>query len=132
MKKLSLLVTSISAVAMFSGCAGNGLYSPQNEEKLTVAKAQAELKKGMSAASVIEIMGSPNIISTNDEGNEVWVYDKKSSQSASQGIGVGVIPALLVKGNSSSSASTQRTLTIIVKFDSSKKVKDIAYHTSSF
>lgn len=124
-------------VTFTSGCVNNdSLYQPKNEEKLTVAKAQGELKKGMSSASVLEVMGSPNIISTNDEGNEVWVYDKISTQKATQSsnVGVGFIPALIIGGNSSSgsSASSQRTLTIIVKFDENKKVKDIAYHTSRF
>ena len=131
MIKKSLMVVSV--LLLFVGCT---LYNPQTDEKLTVAKAQNSLKKGMSSAEVIEIMGSPNIISTNKEGNEVWVYDKISTQSASQssGVGLGFIPALFIKGGNSSSSnvSSQRTLTIIVKYDSNKKVKDISYHTSRF
>jgi len=127
----------LALAIFFTGCVNNeSLYAPQKEEKLTVAKAQNELKTGMSSAKVIEIMGSPNIISTNDEGNEVWVYDKISTQNASQSgsIGSGLIPSLLVGGNSSSSssASSQRTLTIVVKYDKNKKVKEVAYHASSF
>lgn len=122
---------------IFSGCVNNqSLYAPEKENKITVAKAQSELKQGMSSSSVIEVMGSPNIISTDDEGNEVWVYDKISTQTASQNsnIGAGFIPSLILGGGSSnsSSASTQKTLTIIVKFDNLKKVKNVAYHTSSF
>jgi outer membrane protein assembly factor BamE (lipoprotein component of BamABCDE complex) len=131
MIKKSLMVVSV--LLLFVGCT---LYNPQTDEKPTVAKAQNSLKKGMSSAEVIEIMGSPNIISTNKEGNEVWVYDKISTQSASQssGVGLGFIPALFIKGGNSSSSnvSSQRTLTIIVKYDSNKKVKDISYHTSRF
>lgn len=137
MKKLKLHSLTLVLVLLGTGCVNNSnLYEPQSDEKLTVAKAQAGLKKGMSAASVLEVIGSPNIISTDDEGNEVWVYDKISTQKATQSssIGTGLIPALIIGGNSSSasSASSQRTLTIIVKFDDNKKVKDIAYHTSRF
>lgn len=137
MKNLKLYSSLVLLATITSGCVNNNsLYQPQNEEKITVAKAQAELKKGMSSASVIEVMGSPNIISTNDDGNEVWVYDKISTQKASQSgsVGTGLIPSLIVGGSmsSNSSASSQRTLTIIVKFDENKKVKDIAYHTSRF
>jgi len=122
---------------LFVGCTNNNsLYNPEKEEKLTVAKAQNELKIGMSSSKVVEVMGSPNIISTDDNGNEVWVYDKISTQGASQSASVvtGLIPALIIGGNSSnnSNASSQRTLTIIVKYDGNKKVKDIAYHTSRF
>ena len=36
-------------------------------------------------------------------------------------------------GRSTGAASTsQRTLTVIIKFDGAKKVRDFAYHTSSF
>lgn len=126
-----------SLLFLFAGCTNNNsLYTPQSDEKLTVAKAQNDLKKGMSSAEVIEIMGSPNIISTNKEGNEVWVYDKISTQNASQSgsIGTGFIPSLFVSGgnSSSSNASSQRTLTIIIKFNNNKKVQDISYHTSRF
>lgn len=133
MVKSKIVLLSIASLFIFSGCVNNeSLYAPQKEEKLTVAKAQSELKVGMSSAKVIEVMGSPNIISTNDEGNEVWVYDKISTQNASQSGSIGLIPSLLIGGKSSSSASSQRTLTIIVKYDKNKKVQDIAYHTSSF
>lgn len=137
MYKISKIFLILLTSLLFAGCTNNNsLYTPQTDENITVAKAQNELKSGMSSSKVIEIMGSPNIISTNDKGNEVWVYDKISTQKASQSssIGAGFIPALLIGGNSSnnSSVSSQRTLTIIVKFDDIKKVKDVAYHTSRF
>ncbi len=137
MKKQIFIISSLLIVILFSGCvSNNSLYTPQVDEKTTVAKAQHELKKGMSSVNVIEVMGSPNIISTNDEGNEVWVYDKISTQNANQSssVGTGLLTALLISGESSNNSSTtsQRTLTVIVKFDSNKKVKDIAYHTSRF
>jgi outer membrane protein assembly factor BamE (lipoprotein component of BamABCDE complex) len=137
MKNKFITFFSLGIVFLFSGCVNNNsLYTAQVDEKTTVAKAQHELKKGMSSARVIEIMGSPNIISTNDAGNEVWVYDKISTQSASQSssVGTGLLTSLIVNGGSSnnSNASSQRTLTIIVKFNSNNKVQDIAYHTSRF
>jgi outer membrane protein assembly factor BamE (lipoprotein component of BamABCDE complex) len=121
---------------LFGGCASNpNLYQPKTEEHITVARAQ-QLKKGMSTDQVIEIMGSPNILETDKDGNEVWIYDKISTQSASSSSGVqtGLIPGLLIVGGSSgaSSASSQRTLTVIVKFNHNKRVKEIAYHTSRF
>jgi len=123
------------AIFSFSGCTSNALYSPKSDEKLTVAKAQ-RLEAGMSSAKVISIMGSPNILSTNEQGNEVWVYDKVSTQNVSQtnGLGTGLLTGLLIQGGSStnSNISSQRTLTIIVKYNKNKKVEDIAYHTSSF
>lgn len=87
----------------------------------------------MSSAEVIEALGSPNIISTDEQRREIWVYDKVSTQSAYQNSegGIGLI-LLGVSGSRGSSTRNQRTLTIIVKFDSQNKVRDVSYRTSSF
>jgi outer membrane protein assembly factor BamE (lipoprotein component of BamABCDE complex) len=114
-------------------------------EKVTVGKVQAEIKTGMSGAEVVAILGSPNIVTTDEERREAWVYDKFATESAystsSGGVSVlvlGLIGDALAGGNPSSRSSTgassksQRTLTIIIKFDKNKKVRDFAYHSSSF
>ena len=94
---------------------------------------QKEITVGMSSTDVIVALGSPNIITTDDERRENWVYDKIATQnfvSASAGR-----PSLLwfvpSEANAGSSSS-QRTLTIIIKFDKENKVRDFAYHTSRF
>lgn len=106
---------------------------PASDQTLTVAKAQTEIKKGMSGADVVQALGSPNMVSTDENGNEVWVYDKVSTVSAVSDSAGGL--SLVLFGASASSGArmtNQRTLTIIVKFDKFKKVRDIAYHSSSF
>ncbi|CAM2833752.1 outer membrane protein assembly factor BamE domain-containing protein [Helicobacter burdigaliensis] len=130
-KKSLLGFGAFSIVMLFSGC--TGLYQPQVDEKISVAKAQKDIKVGMSSAEVVEVMGSPNIISTDAQRREVWVYDKISTQQAYKN-GSGGISIILagIEGNSGSSIKSQRTLTIIIKFDESQKVRDVAYHTSSF
>ena len=135
------------AVLQFSGCAmTQNYYNPQADEKMTLGKAQREIKIGMSTAEVIQVMGSPNIVSTDEKRREVWVYDKISTQVAysksSASIGGLVIGGLViggagaaigsVSGSGGSQSSTQKTLTIIVKFDESSKVRDLSYHSSSF
>ena len=37
-----------------------------------------------------------------------------------------------MSGKSEASSTSQRTLTVIIKFDEEKKVRDFAYHTSRF
>ncbi|AJD05793.1 outer membrane protein assembly factor BamE [Campylobacter sp. IFREMER_LSEM_CL2127] len=129
MRKVSFLfVIALS----FTAC-NKTLYNPQVDEKITVAKAQKDIKIGMSSSEIIEIMGSPNIISTDEQRREVWVYDKISTQRAYQNSSGGISIILAgVAGNSGSNVSTQRTLTVIIKFDNNQKVRDVAYHTSSF
>lgn len=103
------------------------------DEQMTVAKAQREIKVGMSSSDVIEVLGSPNMISTDDQRREVWVYDKVSTSVSSSSSNTGVWLLLFGSGsNSVKSSSTQRTLTIIIKFDNNNKVRDFAYRTSAF
>lgn len=105
----------------------------QPSDKLTVGKVQGEIKLGMSAAEVAAVLGSPNIVTTDEKRREVWIYDKISSESVdtSSGIGGGII---ILGGSKSRSAhtSTQKTLTIIIKYDEEKMVRDFAYNYSQF
>jgi outer membrane protein assembly factor BamE (lipoprotein component of BamABCDE complex) len=125
-------------LAFFTACTDSkNIQTPYISEQITVAKAQHTIKKGMTSIEVIELIGSPNIISTNQLGNEIWVYDKVSTHNDLEktSIGaVGFIPALFIKGNTSISKNTsyQKTLTIIIKYDKNKKVNNISYHTTRF
>ena len=55
----------------------------EKKDKLTLGKVQSQIKKGMSQAEVLEVLGSPNIVTKNSSGNEVWTYDKISSSQSS-------------------------------------------------
>jgi outer membrane protein assembly factor BamE (lipoprotein component of BamABCDE complex) len=105
-------------------------------QNLTIGTVQSQLKKGMSGGEVATVMGSPNIVSTDANGNEVWIYDKISTQRnySESSAGTGILPAILFGGQSSAGAgsSSQKTMTVVVKFDENKSVRDIAYHTSRF
>ncbi|MDD5108017.1 MAG: hypothetical protein PHC29_00685 [Candidatus Omnitrophica bacterium] len=134
MKKISFLFLSI---LFLSGCstAGSHLNSVKLDagDRVTVGKVQREIRIGMPSAQVIEVLGSPNIVSTDENRLEVWVYDKIAtdvSYSNSNG-GVWLILAS-VGGNSGATSTSQRTLTVVIKFDADKKVRDFAYHSSSF
>jgi outer membrane protein assembly factor BamE (lipoprotein component of BamABCDE complex) len=118
---------------LLSGCASASRQGDVKSDKLTVGKVQREIRIGMPSAQVIEALGSPNIVSTDENRLEVWVYDKIAtdvSYSNREG-GVWLIIAG-VSGSSGSASTSQRTLTIVVKFDKEKNVRDFAYHSSSF
>lgn len=101
----------------------------EKANRLTVGTVQREIRKGMSGAEVLEVLGSPNVVSTDESGREVWVYDRFATDVAtSQSAGT----LILFGGGAAASSRTQRTLTIIIKFDDSKKVRDFAYHASRF
>jgi outer membrane protein assembly factor BamE (lipoprotein component of BamABCDE complex) len=130
MKRTSILL-AVALLLTLAGCAS--APPPDASDKLTVGKVQGEIKVGMDAASVAQILGSPNIVTTDDQRREVWIYDKVSSDRVDRA--GSVYGTLIIVGGStgsSSSSSTQRTLTIIIKFDENKRVRDFAYNYSQF
>ncbi|MFD1623703.1 hypothetical protein [Azospirillum griseum] len=118
-------------------------------DRVTIGTVQREIRVGMSSADVVQALGSPNMVTTDDLRRENWIYDKIATETAystSQGgvsalilggvagaagmVGGGIAPGY---GQSSgASSTTQRTLTIIIKFDDAKRVRDFAYRSSSF
>ncbi len=45
-------------------------------DRLTVGTVQRDIRKGMSGAEVAEVLGSPNVVTSEEGGREVWIYDK--------------------------------------------------------
>lgn len=114
-------------------------------DRLTVGTVQREIRIGMSAAVVLEKLGGPNIVSTDEKGREVWVYDKFATDVVSSGSswsifgagggaghGGGGVGGAGFGGNSGAASKSQRTLTIIIKYDENNTVRDFAYHASRF
>ncbi len=132
----NIIVVSL-VVLLLSGCstAASQRKDVQSDagDRITVGKVQREIRVGMPSSQVIEVLGSPNIVSTDENRLEVWVYDKFATDVSYSNSGGGVWLVIAgVSGSSGAASSTQRTLTIVVKFDADKKVRDFAYHSSSF
>jgi outer membrane protein assembly factor BamE (lipoprotein component of BamABCDE complex) len=127
----------ISCVAVLSGCSAAQHATSTQEglqgNRLTVGTVQKEIKKGMSGADVAQALGSPNVVTTDEQGREVWIYDKISTDRVqSESSGYGTLILFGYRGSAGSSSTSQQTLTIIIKFDNDKKVRDFAYHASRF
>jgi len=147
--KILITIFSVISLSIVAGCKTPEQHmkdvSAANKNTLSVGVVQKEIKVGMSGADVVSVLGSPNIVSKDDNKNEVWVYDRISSQkvysSSSGGIStlfIGVANsfgggALGSYGEGSGAMSTsQKTLTIVIKFNEDSKVSSFAYHTSRF
>ncbi len=144
-----LIPAVLIPIAMLGGCQTAAEHKAQvqdaSTDRLSVGKVQREIKVGMSGADVAQVLGSPNIVTTDEERREVWIYDKIATDrvySTSSGgvgaliLGIGGNTAIAAGGSGSSNAgaasTSQRTLTVIVKFDKASRVRDFAYHQSSF
>ena len=130
-----LPVIGFLAVVVIGGCAPKqhykNLHSSEGRE-MTVGTVQREISKGMDQASVAEILGSPNIVSKDKEGQETWIYDKVASEVSYSTGSSGIVGLLIGGGSSGAAASSQKTLTVVIKYDDQQLVDSFSYHTSSF
>jgi len=133
MKKNLILLMTLILLTACGAAHHKSAVTNDSKNELTVGKVQKEIRTGMTSSEVASVLGSPNIVSTDQKSREVWIYDKISttrvrSKSGSYGT------LLLLGGQRKSAASetSQRTLTIIIKYDESHKVRKIDYHSSSF
>lgn len=127
-----LLVLVLPVGCMTAADHQRSLGSTQ-EREMTLGVVQKEIRVGMSQTSVATALGSPNIVTKDDEGKETWIYDKIASEASYSTSGGGV--SILIAGYSSSSgaaSSTQKTLTVVIKYDKKGTVESITYHTSKF
>lgn len=134
---------------LVAGCETAAFHRAQvqdnSTDRISVGTVQKEIRVGMSGAEVAQVMGSPNIVSTDEQRREVWIYDKIATDHAYSTSSGGVSALILGFGSSAggmggagfnaasgASSTSQRTLTVIIKFGSDHKVRDFAYHTSRF
>jgi outer membrane protein assembly factor BamE (lipoprotein component of BamABCDE complex) len=124
----------IAATLSLTGCASASYQRREVQDdsgdRISVGTVQRKISVGMTSAQVIEILGSPNVVSTDEERREVWVYDKIATDTVYSESDAGI--KFLTVGSSGARSTSQRTLTIIIKFDTEDRVRDFSYHTSRF
>ena len=134
MKKSFLFFVVAILPITFLGCASVAYQKREVQsdsgDRLTVGKVQREINVGMSSAQVAEILGSPNVVSTDEQRREVWIYDKIASDVVYSQSNAGL--KFMTPGSAGAVSTNQRTLTVVIKFDNEGKVRDFAYHNSSF
>jgi len=116
---------------------------------LSVGAVQQGIRTGMTGAQVVSTLGAPNIVTTDELRREVWIYDRMASErvysTSAGGLGVvtfggGAAGTGLAGGAigpygayaTGAQSTSQRTLTVVVKFDESGHVRDLAYHQARF
>jgi outer membrane protein assembly factor BamE (lipoprotein component of BamABCDE complex) len=143
------MLASIAALASAAGC----MSAPQHRAdvqddstaRLTVGTVQREIRVGLTGTEVIEVLGAPNVVATDTERNETWVYDKVATETVYSSSSGGVAALVLGGGGDAAGAGvgnvsrsagamarTQRTLTIVIRFGTDGRVRDFAYRASQF
>lgn len=156
---ISLLCLSInlpSFAAKLEGNVNKQNTSPVREQELTVGVVQKYVHAGMSQDEVALALGSPNIVTQDENGKETWIYDKVASSITERNKNESVMEnstytryfwhdlltfvtlGLINKDvkpelkDVSQVVSTQKTLTIVIKFNNLNKVEAFTYHMSKF
>lgn len=156
MKHQYSFVAMFAAAALVAGCqtaaqhAADVRAAQDAGDRVTVGKVQREIRVGMTNAQVVEVLGAPNMVTTDEQRRENWVYDKIATDTAYSSSSGGVNALILgggLVGNAGAAgglggagyssgagarSTSQRTLTIIIKYDEANKVRDFSYRSSSF
>ncbi len=90
-------------------------------ERLSLGFVQSKIRKGSSGDEVVQILGTPNIVTSNEEGAETWIYDKASSEEEKTSL-----------FSSEVRVKSSRSMIVVIKFDGDKKVVDVQYRQTSY
>lgn len=127
---------------------------PVQASALSYGTVTSRVERGKTTqAELLELFGGPNISTVDAEGNETWVYERSVSQtdvsSQSQNLrgamgldvffGAGAFGGRAGASGEAGRATAQtqttssiRTLTVIVKFNRDRTVKDYSARASQF
>lgn len=125
----------LGAAALLCGCA-QGPANPvaQRNSALTTGNVELHIKTGVTTKSqVLDAFGAPNITTTDGSGHEVWTYQRAATVAhATSGRSYWTV----ILGGGSSDASgfeqSQRTMTLIIKFNKHDVVSSFRSRYSEF
>jgi len=84
-------------------------------------------------AEVLEKFGSPNITTMDGDRNEIWSYQRHATVSQSSGSASAWSIVLFGGGQYAEGfQQSQRTITLIIKFDANHVVSDFRSRSSDF
>lgn len=144
------IVVGLTVIMMgyLVGCTTHWQPPPHSKQSrverdpLTYGTVTAKVQKGVTTQhDILQNFGAPNITTMNKDGHEVWVYDRISTVSQSDGwseakrfsafFGLESIGSSSTK-HSGSRTSRTSTLTVIITFDENKRVVDYSARATQF
>jgi hypothetical protein len=138
-------VVLVVAVASAAAAGGREKAKAEPPAAFTLGVVQKALRPGLSQADVAERLGSPNIVTREADGREAWVYDRVSTEveASRRSVGVGGLGSgaggsfweLLGIGalkSSEKARSSQRTITVVIRFSAAGAVEAFTWHDSRF
>lgn len=90
-------------------------------QKITLGNVQRIVKVGAFNSEVIEALSSPNIVTSNKDGTETWIYDKVMTEAE-----------YVQNSNSGVAIKSSRTMIVVIKFDKNSRVENVQYRQTSY
>ena len=131
--KLNLVAAVIGMSLFYFGCSSDA-PKDTGPSPFTHGNVQLNLRTNETTqAEILEKFGPPNIATIDSSGHEIWTYQKQATVAKSTEQG-GYFTIILLGGSMGSSGfeQSQRTMTLIIKFGTDKKVSDFKSMTTSF
>lgn len=143
--KHAMIAVTLTLAGISPVCAKDKA-APDSANTLTHGMVQMTLRVGeTSQLAVAEAFGAPNITTLDAQGQEVWIYDRHATVTASKesGFSIGMLVGaggggvaggggLGFGSKKSKESQSSRSMTLIIKFGSNKLVSDFKSRTSSF
>ncbi len=128
-KRSVIFRLAILMIIIFSIASCTSLKAPQ-KSNLTQGIVKTKIEKGVtSQAEILSLIGAPNIITKNRDGDEVWTYSRQSFDSESGGFAGGLF---LFGGSKAFSSASSNSFDLIITFDNKNIVKDYSAVSSQF
>jgi outer membrane protein assembly factor BamE (lipoprotein component of BamABCDE complex) len=123
-----LAASVIVASVFFTGCASSN-KAPQ-KSNLSFGTIKSSIVKGKTSQSeVVQLLGSPNIVTKNKNNEEVWTYSRQSTDSEEGGFGGGL---LVFGGNKAFSSQSSNSFDLIITFTEKDIVRDYTVVQAQF
>ena len=84
MRVLLMLFAIISVAGCTAGYHRDAARD-DTKDRISVGTVQREIRVGMSGADVISALGAPNMVTTDAQRRETWVYDKIATERVYSG-----------------------------------------------
>lgn len=127
------VLLSLFCLSLLVGCASQK-SAQTTQNPYTQGNVTLTLKKGVTTQSqVLETFGAPNIVTQNDDGSEIWIYQKDNVLTTSDSSDS--FATLILIGTSHNKNQTEqsaRTMTLRITFDKTKHVSAFRSLSTSF
>jgi len=100
--------------------------------RLELGVVQREIQEGMGQDEVALVLGTPNIVTADRDKKETWIYDKIATEVRQSGSSGFILFCQTGADYVMRRDVSQKTLTVVIKFNMDKRVESISYHASKF